>query len=500
MFIAKNKISRIHNPILIEGKYVFDNANVISKMSFITNLQKKFNTSSNVDKEAIYNLLFTFSRDINPKIRVKSLSILSSIGVPSEMMDEAMSKEKMKKSKKVSKSHIGVIEACLEDAYPEVRAEAIKVIVSKANESQTENAFKAVTQMISDGSAYVRNVAIFALSNLCKALKDYIHLEDNQLSVILPMLIDFGSTFEEKRNILDCISFLETISISQTQKVLECLLQFNDKCSFFFDYLIYVVYCFGYNNSHFFRLVAEQYLRTKSTARNEINHIKMVIIIAILSAHRKYPFPISPELQEASGRYTPLLTFLEKQRQNKLSPKSEETSIDLDKLKYIIDNSLQSVQEIINNNQSYKDSVEYIKGNKSPSLFVVNNVSENLYSVKKYKVNLLVPEPNTKFKPAQQFYQDFKLKLIGTIDPVPPPNYKFIIQIETPLSGLINPNQQIRIEIPVNENGEFNSHPSMNFPVFRPFCKIQIVEILITDKGEEIIINDKPIERFFALY
>ena len=83
---------------------------------------------------------------------------------------------------------------------------------------------------------------------------------------------------------------------------------------------------------------------------------------------------------------------------------------------------------------------------------------------------------------------------------MPPPNYKFIIQIETPLNRLINPNQQIRIEIPFNENGEFNSHPSMNFPVFQPFCKIQILEILITDKGEELIINDKPIERFFALY
>ena len=199
-------------------------------------------------------------------------------------------------------------------------------------------------------------------------------------------------------------------------------------------------------------------------------------MIAILSAHRRCSFPLSSEIIEISNCYTPLLTYLEKKRLS--SSKSEDTAIDLDKLKYIIDNTLQSVQEIINDNNALKDSVEFIKKNKSPSLFIVKNVSENTYTVKQYKVNLIVPEPNTKFKPAQQFYQDFKLALIGTIDPVPPPNYKFIIQIETPL----------------------NSHPSMNFPVFQPFCKIQILEILITDKGEELIINDKPIERFFALY
>ncbi|KAH0787199.1 hypothetical protein GPJ56_008913 [Histomonas meleagridis] len=500
---AKRWTNIPQNPIMAEGFSVFDSTNILSKKKFLSTFEFKFFSSSKDDQMAIYNVLFLFSRDPSPLIRVKALSILNSIGIPTSFVLETLSKQE-KNFSSPNSMHVGTMEVCLEDPYPEVRVESIKLLASTIktpDDKHSQQVITAITQMTNDTSPKVRSEAIHALSNACRILNHLITLEDNQLRVILPIIVESGSTPEEKQNVLDCISQLKAISTSQTQKVLDELS--NAARRFNRERVNFTAYAFGVNNFYFMRIVADRFLKSRSTITNEIDLVKpenFAKIISILSACQQSPFPLPEYLQKYAFCFTPILAYYEKMRKESFQPKIENRFVDLDRLKRLTENSILNVRQIVKEDEAMKDAVELMLLKKSPNGFLVQQFNENTFTVSKYVCTLKSPESNTKLTPARQFLQNFTIPFIGKISPLPPPDYKFVIVIDVPLHQLNPPYQQIRLEIPIDNNGEFNYHPSLSFPVFNPYCIIHIYTNLITPENEEININEKPVEMWFKVY
>ena len=485
--------------IQAQERAVLERPNIREKLKFLDFLELTYHKHP---IPAIHHALFSLARDISPAVRLRSLQILANVAiVPPELIDSTLSKgDENDDTSRADRPHIGTFGMCLEDAVPEVRAMAIRAIGASIRRSDDPCALEvmtAIAQMINDSSVSVRAASIEALVKVSRIINHLITIEDQQLRMVLPVLTASDSSARDRKQVISFLSQVETASHEQTARIFEelgtCVVRYpKDK-----EELMCAAYNLGYNNSHFMRFVAADFLATLSSIKKlrpvVANDCVFIKLISLLSACRRTPFMLTDELVKVGHLMQPLFESLEKKRRGLCEKKT--TFVRLADLEAEIRRSPAALNRVIEEDSSLKDACDYILGNEPPGMFKVVESLEDpeLVSVTKYVGVITDPQPNNQFSPyAYNAAHNFFLNIHGRVTPKPPQGTTAVVCIEAPLLGLTQPTApSYKFDVSLDDDGNFSINPSMSLPPIYPHFPVKMAISLINDEIGQLYISEQ---------
>ncbi|KAK8885913.1 hypothetical protein M9Y10_041371 [Tritrichomonas musculus] len=373
--------------------YIFSQEIITEKFKYLAYMNSIFPDVRPDVQSVIYDGIFSLARDLSPAIRERALQILSETApIPNEWIPETLSKGKEEleslgktdvisssstinfqkgnsykspphgkpnsKTSMVNRPYIGTIGMCLEDPYPEVRSKAISALVKSVTKSDDENVIKnsikvmtTITQLTNDASPLVRTSAIKGLYQTSSIVGHLVELEDSQLRLILPIIVDKESHQHDRIEVLKFIERLFVTSYDQIYRVSFDLTEAVDRCDW--GFLLVTAYTFGRHNHYFTRIISSDLFSTLWSYSFEFPYPKrkiLIKIIIILGAYDEEPFPLQKTIQKIGPIFTPLLMLLRKQYEENMEAVKNNEDIK------IIENHSEKVDVISETSQKVEES------------------------------------------------------------------------------------------------------------------------------------------------
>lgn len=351
-------------------EYIFSQEIITEKIRYLSYVNSIFPDAQNDIKLIIYDGIFSIAQELNPKLRECALTVLSETApILKDWVFDSLSKGKVQLTPdgkpdvisssttrsfkqtdlqeedtdkiKTPLSVIGTIGMCLEDENPEVRALAIAALVKSVTKSDVDHASQiitVITQLTNDSSPKVRTAAIKGLYKTSSIVGHLVQLEDSQLRLILPIIVDKESHQNDRIEVLKFIERLKVTSYDQMAKISVDLSEASDRCDW--GILLLTAYTFGRHNPFFARLFSCDNYGTLWASYYEFFYPARKVLIPItivLGAFDEERFPLQYAIQKIGTIFTPLLMLLRKQyeKNNEISDTEEEINLNKDNQKDI---------------------------------------------------------------------------------------------------------------------------------------------------------------------
>lgn len=563
--------------------YIFSQEIITEKLSYLSYVNSIFNDVRSDVQLIIYDGIFSIARELNPVLRERAMRILSETApIPKEWVFDALSKGEIEltsdgkpdvisssstitmkstnyqkqhtDTNKTPKSAIGTIGICLEDPNPEVRSSAIAALVksvTKSDDTHATEVMTAITQLTNDASPIVRTAAIKGLYKTSSIVGHLVKLEDSQLRLILPIIVDKESHQNDRIEVLKFIERLSVTSYDQMSKISVDLSEASDKCDW--GILLLTAYTFGRHNPFFARLFACDNFGTLWASYYEFPYPArkvLILITIILGAFDEEKFPLQLAIEQIGTIFTPLLMLLRKQYdknmtifedeeeinlntedQNEIKIENEDEidsrtgssrillnddvivsgAVDLKFLKSVIEGNELVLREILALNDVLKDSCDYVL-EKTPESGFENEKITVFYNKNGSVTSTSIPQsPNSRSSlifPNMTVVKNIIIKYRGQIT-LPKENSKYFPISYKPrnnfklsICGKVTPFPKnaillLEMKIPIFEKNDYNVEmkpdgsfvfkPTINLPPFSPFCKVELTLLLKFENSENMI-------------
>lgn len=492
--------------ILDTEKAIVSRENVRSKNNFLSFLETRYMNAPRDLQRCISHSVFKFCKDNNPSVRLRALQIFEHKAfIPPDILYETISKwDPQDSNTNISINdhpHYGVIGMCLEDAYPEIRAAAIRVLSACFTTQGVVNSsdiLSAVTQLLNDGSTFVRAAAVLGVYQMSTVIDHLVILEDSQLRIVLPVIMDSHSTETERHHVYHFLTRVQSINLKQTSMVLFELGRAANKYANDpkdAKLLISTAYAFGFNNYMFMRNVAFDYCQNTqpfSQAYDLSLPNCYMQLISILASHIRLKFYLPEPFRKQAILLIPTLTQLHQEMKNAVIAEKINHSVPLDILREYVQDQEQNQKHVCAYDDTLKDAVELVskcQGTISEMSFHKLDQLDGETLVTKYK-GTFTTKSNTRFDCEEDPPENIFLTIEGKIHPIP---------TTTVVLYLTMPQCPAKIfKIDIKPDGSFKYGPSITLPRFRPFLCVKVFICLFDEAtNASVIISDKPLERYY---